>query len=756
MQITGGSALGKDDINRMVQEAEAHAEEDRKRREAVELRNEADNLVFRTEKLISENADKIDDDVKTPVEEALAEVKTALEGEDNDAVKAAVEKLNTTSAALGQAMYAAAQAAQQAPSRRRRAEPRARANASARLRRRRGRRRDRRRRQQRRDDQVSRGWTRADDADRAEPDRPSGTVAGSTRRPTRCGSRSPRLPRPRRPTRRAPGRPRHPVKGIRVSELETALAERTADLQRLQAEYVNYKRRVDRDRDVSRKSAIESVLKDLLPVLDDIRSAREHGELTGAFKAVGDEVAGESRPSTAWSRSARRVTPSTRTSTRPCCTRTPDVTETHLRGDPAARLPGRRAGPPAGPGRRRRARPGRPRGAGGGAEHVGRGPMSRDAGSGLSRRRPTARSQRGGARSEHQGLDREGLLQGPRRREGRQARGDQEGVPQAGPGQPPGPEPGQPGAEQRFKEISEANDVLSSTEKRKEYDEARRLFGGGGFRFPGAGGSRSSGGPRWRTCSGPAAATPTAVWATSSAGCSERGRARRPDPALLHQPRTPSGQRRRGRGDRRLHRGHRRGSRSACRWSPTRRATPATARAPRSGTVPRVCPTCEGSGMQTSTSGGVFAVTEPCRDCRGRGMVVDDPCPVCHGSGRAKSTRTMQVRIPAGVTDGQRIRLKGKGGAGENGGGRGRPLRRRARPAAPGLRPQGRQPDPDRPGHLQRGRAGRRDRGADPGRSAGEAAGARRHAQRPRRSGCAARVWPSGTAATATCWSASR
>ncbi len=116
MQITGGSALGKDDIDKMVKEAEAHAEEDRKRREAVELRNEADNLVFRTEKLLSENADKINDDVKQPVEEAIAELKTALEGEDNDKVKAAVEKLNTTSAQLGQAMYAAAQAAQQAPS----------------------------------------------------------------------------------------------------------------------------------------------------------------------------------------------------------------------------------------------------------------------------------------------------------------------------------------------------------------------------------------------------------------------------------------------------------------------------------------------------------------------------------------------------------------------------------------------------------------------------------------------------------------
>ncbi len=79
-------------------------------------------------------------------------------------------------------------------------------------------------------------------------------------------------------------------KDSRVTELETALAERTADLQRLQAEYVNYKRRVDRDRDVSRKSGEESVLKDLLGVLDDVRSAGEHGELTGAFRAVGDEV----------------------------------------------------------------------------------------------------------------------------------------------------------------------------------------------------------------------------------------------------------------------------------------------------------------------------------------------------------------------------------------------------------------------------------------------------------------------------------
>jgi len=68
-----------------------------------------------------------------------------------------------------------------------------------------------------------------------------------------------------------------------VTELKAALAERTSDLQRLQAEYVNYKRRVDRDRDLSRKVTIEGVLKDFLSVLDDVRSAREHDELNGGF-----------------------------------------------------------------------------------------------------------------------------------------------------------------------------------------------------------------------------------------------------------------------------------------------------------------------------------------------------------------------------------------------------------------------------------------------------------------------------------------
>jgi molecular chaperone DnaJ len=226
----------------------------------------------------------------------------------------------------------------------------------------------------------------------------------------------------------------------------------------------------------------------------------------------------------------------------------------------------------------------------------------------------------------------------------------------------PDQNPGNPEAEKRFKEMSEANDVLSDTNKRKEYDEARRLFGGGGFRFPRSGGGQpgsSSVDDLFRQASqGDGGFSDLFGGLFNGAGGTRRASTTR---------------------------GPRRGSdiegevtidfvqaiegvtvgMQMVSDAPCEACHGTGAKA---GTVPHVCPTCQGSGMQTSTSGGVFAVTEPCRDCRGRGMVVDDPCPVCHGSGRGKSTKTMQVRIPAGVTDAQRIRLKGKGGAGENGG----------------------------------------------------------------------------------------
>ncbi|MGC3994554.1 MAG: molecular chaperone DnaJ [Propionicimonas sp.] len=211
-------------------------------------------------------------------------------------------------------------------------------------------------------------------------------------------------------------------------------------------------------------------------------------------------------------------------------------------------------------------------------------------------------------------------------------------------------------AEAKFKEISEANSILSDPAKRKEYDEARSLFGGGGFRFPGAG---QGGGPSMDDL-------------FRGAGDSGLG-------DLL------GGLFGGGATTRRASRGPRRGSDiegevtidfadalagSTVSLQTTSDAACATCHGTgaRPGTQPKVCPVCQGSGMQTSTSGGVFAVSEPCRECRGRGMIVEDPCPTCHGSGRGTSTRTMQVRIPAGVTDGQRIRIKGKGGAGENSG----------------------------------------------------------------------------------------
>lgn len=114
MTITGGSALSKEDIDQMVKDAEQYAEEDRKRRESVETRNQAEALVHTTEKFIAENGDKVGDDVKSQVQADVDALKSALEGDDNDAVQAAVTKLGESSSKMGEAMYAAAAAEQQA------------------------------------------------------------------------------------------------------------------------------------------------------------------------------------------------------------------------------------------------------------------------------------------------------------------------------------------------------------------------------------------------------------------------------------------------------------------------------------------------------------------------------------------------------------------------------------------------------------------------------------------------------------------
>ncbi|MEQ3552202.1 molecular chaperone DnaK [Pseudonocardia nematodicida] len=105
MTITGGSALSKDDIDRMVQEAEAHAEEDAKRREEAETRNQAETLVYQTEKFVKENDEKLPSDVKDSVNAALGETQEALKGTDHEALKSSMEKLATESQKMGSALY---------------------------------------------------------------------------------------------------------------------------------------------------------------------------------------------------------------------------------------------------------------------------------------------------------------------------------------------------------------------------------------------------------------------------------------------------------------------------------------------------------------------------------------------------------------------------------------------------------------------------------------------------------------------------
>jgi molecular chaperone DnaK len=112
MTISGGSALSKDDIDRMVKDAEQYAEEDAKRREAVESRNQADSLVYSTEKFLSENEEKLPEDVKTEVRADVDELKKLLEDEntDKDTFTAAITKLGESSQKMGAAIYAASEA----------------------------------------------------------------------------------------------------------------------------------------------------------------------------------------------------------------------------------------------------------------------------------------------------------------------------------------------------------------------------------------------------------------------------------------------------------------------------------------------------------------------------------------------------------------------------------------------------------------------------------------------------------------------
>ncbi|MCW2600436.1 MAG: dnaJ [Frankiales bacterium] len=203
-----------------------------------------------------------------------------------------------------------------------------------------------------------------------------------------------------------------------------------------------------------------------------------------------------------------------------------------------------------------------------------------------------------------------------------------------------------PGGEERFKEVSEAYDVLSDDGKRKEYDEARSLFASGGPRgFPGGfdagdlfhqgGGGFADvfsnlfgGGGRQRMAPRRGADVQTAITL--------------PFVDALRGATVPL----------------RLSAEGACSTCHGTGAAP--------GTSPQTCPVCHGQGV-VSRNQGSFSFAEPCTNCRGTGNVIQTPCPTCHGSGVQTKERTITVRIPAGVADGQKIRLKGKGAPGERG-----------------------------------------------------------------------------------------
>ena len=297
MTISGGSALPKDEIDRMIREAEAHAEEDRLRREEAEARNSAEQLVYSTEKFLADNGDKLPEDGKGKVQSAIDDLKKALEGTDVAEVKAKHEALAKASQELGSALYAQ-QSAGGATGGATGGQPGESAGASgARGRgRRRGRRRDRRRGQVMTFPNDGATTARTPDGeappgpvvrDRRRLDPETGRVRAGVRG-ARSRSRPPR--RGRRPAAAA-GSSAAPAVDAELAEARRLADERLADLQRLQAEYVNYRRRVERDRDVARESAVAGVLEALLPVLDDLHLARQHGDLeSGPFAAIADKL----------------------------------------------------------------------------------------------------------------------------------------------------------------------------------------------------------------------------------------------------------------------------------------------------------------------------------------------------------------------------------------------------------------------------------------------------------------------------------
>ncbi|WP_426570845.1 molecular chaperone DnaJ [Aquihabitans sp. McL0605] len=223
----------------------------------------------------------------------------------------------------------------------------------------------------------------------------------------------------------------------------------------------------------------------------------------------------------------------------------------------------------------------------------------------------------------------------------------------------PDANPGDASAEERFKEISSAYDVIGDTEKRKEYDEVRALGPMGGFGGgpgPGGFGQGAPGGFTFDMGGGGIGDVLGNLF--GGGGGRSPGRSRATGPirgsdleAELHLDFTDAVA----------------GLSTSLHLVSDAVCNTCTGSGAEPGTSPVRCPTCAGRGVVDDNQ-GMFAMSRPCPNCGGRGVIIEHPCHTCHGAGVERRPREIKVRIPAGVSDGQRIRLKGRGDPGRQGG----------------------------------------------------------------------------------------
>jgi molecular chaperone DnaJ len=224
----------------------------------------------------------------------------------------------------------------------------------------------------------------------------------------------------------------------------------------------------------------------------------------------------------------------------------------------------------------------------------------------------------------------------------------------------PDANPDDAAAEERFKEVSAAYDVVGDAEKRKEYDEVRKLgpmggmFGGAGG--PGAGGP-GAGGFRFED---------VGDLGDVLGGLFGRGRRR----GAQGGPGRGTGPHRGPDLEAELHLDFEdavHGLTTTIHLTSDAACSTCHGSGARPGTTPSTCPQCQGRGVVDDNQ-GFFSFSQPCPNCAGQGYLIEDPCPTCQGTGVERRPREVKVRLPAGVADGQRIRLKGRGGPGRNGG----------------------------------------------------------------------------------------